>query len=160
VRPWNLFTQIGQDITAKTSFIHARQEPPPMPNFPCLARAAAQALIIMAATMTGTAYTASSPANGDWVAELQGPVQRCQVPQRILFVSGDAIIGGKIMFGGRAYYPRGRMEETLETSFALVRRYGDPAPLVSISGRADGGWNGEWAAAGEGCTGTARIFER
>jgi hypothetical protein len=131
-----------------------------MPNFPCLARAAARALIIMAATMTGTAFAPASPADGDWVAELQGPVQRCKVPQRILFVSGDAIINGKIMFRGKAYYPRGRMEETLETSFALVRRYGDPAPLVSISAKADGGWNGVWVVAGEGCSGTARILER
>jgi hypothetical protein len=104
--------------------------------------------------------TAPHASDGKRVAELGGPVQRCNVPQRIPFVEGDTIIGGKIMFRGRAYYPRGRLEETLETSLALVRRYGDPAPLVRITGKADGSWSGEWVAAGKGCKGKAKISRR
>jgi hypothetical protein len=104
--------------------------------------------------------TAAFAGDGNWVAELRGPIKRCKVPRRILFVEGDAIIGGKIMFRGRAYYPYGRLEESLETNLSLIRRYGDPAPLVRITGRADGSWSGEWVAAGKGCKGAAKISKR
>jgi hypothetical protein len=114
---------------------------------------------LIAAVFLAAPFPANSQ-DGKWVAELGGPVQLCEVPRRIPFVEGDAIIDGKIMFRGRAYYPRGRLEETLETSLALVRRYGDPAPLVRITGKADGSWSGEWVAAGKGCSGTARFLAR
>jgi hypothetical protein len=99
-------------------------------------------------------------ANGSWRAELGGPAKRCNVPQRILFVSGDAIISGEITFRNKKYYPRGRLEDTFEADLALVRRYGDPNPLVSIKAKADGTWNGKWAAAGKDCAGPVRIVPR
>lgn len=103
---------------------------------------------------------AAAAADGGWAAELRGPVQRCQVPQRILFIAYDAIISGKITFRGKTYYPRGRLEDTLETEFALVTRYGDPKPLVSITGKANGRWGGEWASGQTGCKGKVRISPR
>jgi hypothetical protein len=95
-----------------------------------------------------------------WRAELDGPIKRCKVPDRILFLANDAIITGKIIFRNKTYTPSGRLEDTLETELFLVRRYGDPKPLVALRAKADGRWNGKWAAAGEDCAGRVRIVPR
>jgi hypothetical protein len=120
----------------------------------------ASAIAACAALAAPILLTAAAAADGGWVAELRGPVQRCQVPQRILFIADDAIISGEITFRGKTYYPRGRLEDTLETEFALVTRYGDPKPLVVIEAEADGSWGGNWNAAGKGCAGRVRIVRR
>jgi hypothetical protein len=95
-----------------------------------------------------------------WRAELGGPAKRCRVPESILFVVGDAIIEGKIIFQRRTYYPRGRLEDNLDTGFSLVRRSDDPKPLVTVTAKAGGGWNGKWTSPGNACTGAARIVPR
>jgi hypothetical protein len=95
-----------------------------------------------------------------WRVELAGPVARCRVPGRFVFVAADAIISGKIAFRGQIYYPRGRLEDTFAVQVLLVRRIDDPKPLVDISGQADGTWSGLWRAAGSGCTGAARVSPR
>jgi hypothetical protein len=116
----------------------------------------------MAAVFGATFLSAEEPvvANGAWRAELGGPAKRCNVPQRILFISGDAIISGEITFRNNKYYPRGRLEDTFEADLALVRRHGDPNPLVSIKAKVDEIWNGKWAAAGKDCAGPVRIVPR
>jgi hypothetical protein len=125
--------------------------------------------IMFAAAMAATALCseavrASEPEalafHYKWRAELDGPTERCKVPEKILFLADDAIIGGKIKFRGKTYYPRGRLETTLETKFFLVTRYDDPKPLVFIEGKAGGGWNGTWASTQPGCKGAVRISPR
>jgi hypothetical protein len=151
-----------QYIPAKMRFVTAhrakRHGPVKMSKLHTRTATVIGAFVILAAPILLTAAVAA--ADGDWVAELRGPVQRCQVPQRILFIADDAIINGQITFQGKTYYPRGRLEDTLESEFALVTRYGDPKPLVSITGKANGRWGGEWVAGRKGCKGAARISQR
>jgi hypothetical protein len=135
-----------------------RDEPAKMSKLYCLKTNAIGACAALAAPILLTAALAA--VDGGWAAELRGPVQRCQVPQRILFVAFDAIISGKITFRGKTYYPRGRLEDTLETELSLVTRYGDPTPLVVIAAKADGSWNGEWMSPGKDCAGRVRILPR
>jgi hypothetical protein len=116
--------------------------------------------ILAIAAIAAPAGALDSDPGYRWQAELDGPVRRCGVPKRILFVMADAIVGGKIRFEGVTYIPRGRIETTLETKIALVRFHGDPKPLVSIAGRADGTWTGSWTSPRSNCTGRARISVR
>lgn len=95
-----------------------------------------------------------------WRAELDGPMRACRVPARILFVVADAIIAGKVSFGGKVYFPRGRIEDSLATELKLVRFYDDPRPLVKLTGVANGKWNGVWTSPRPGCSGRARIAAR
>jgi hypothetical protein len=120
-------------------------------------------LLILMAVFSGVAQGSPTADQGYlWRAELDGPTQRCKVPPRILFVMADAIIGGKIKFGGVTYYPNGRIEteSRMETSFSLIRFSGDKRPLVTITAIADGNWNGTWTARGAGCSGKARVVSR
>jgi hypothetical protein len=95
-----------------------------------------------------------------WQAELNGPTQRCNVPKQIKFVVADAIIGGEIRFGKIAYFPRGRLEDTKDVEFSLIRFYDDKRPLITVSAKADGAWNGMWTSRAKGCAGKARVLPR
>jgi hypothetical protein len=95
-----------------------------------------------------------------WQAELAGPTQKCRVPARILFVVADAIVGGKIKYGKTTYVPKGRVEDNRDAVLSLIRFYDDPKPLVSLTAKADGTWNGIWTSQKKGCTGKARLLPR
>jgi hypothetical protein len=95
-----------------------------------------------------------------WRAELDGPTRECRVPPRFLFVMADAIISGRIKFGGKNYFPKGRIENSRAADVMLVRFHDDPRPLVKLTAIADGSWNGEWVSSRPGCTGRVLIVER
>jgi hypothetical protein len=118
--------------------------------------------VLLGGLLVWASVATAMEAGYGWRAELDGPTQRCKVPPRILFVMADAIIGGKIKFGGVTYYPNGRIEteSRMETSFSLIRFSGDKRPLVTITAIADGNWNGTWTARGAGCSGKARVVSR
>jgi len=93
-----------------------------------------------------------------WRVELFGPTERCRVPARIPFSVADAIIGGRVLFNGRVYWPRGRMEDDGRIALTLIRTSVDRRPLVHVEGAAGG--PGRWSAALPGCAGAARIMPR
>jgi hypothetical protein len=95
-----------------------------------------------------------------WQAELRGPTQKCNVPQRVKFVVADAIISGKIQFGKTTYVPNGRLEDSRAIELSLIRFYDDKRPLVTLIANADGTWNGTWTSRKKGCTGKVRVTPR
>jgi hypothetical protein len=95
-----------------------------------------------------------------WQAELMGPTQKCDIPKRIKSVVADAIIKGKISLGNKIYFPQGRLEDSRDMELSLIRFYDDKTPLLTLSAKADGTWNGIWTAKGKDCTGKVRVLPR
>ena len=118
--------------------------------------------VLLGVFLVWASIATAMEAGHGWRADLDGPTKRCKVPQHILFVEGDAIISGKINFGGVTYYAKGRIEIAggMETSLSLIRFHDDKKPLVTINAIADGTWNGTWTARNAGCSGEARIANR
>lgn len=116
--------------------------------------------VLCAAQATGAAAKNETSVGYFWLAELAGPTQKCRVPNRIRFVVADAIIGGGIKFAQKAYFPKGRFEDSFDVELSLVRFYGDPRPLVSLAAKANGTWNGKWTSQKKNCTGKVRVKPR
>jgi hypothetical protein len=95
-----------------------------------------------------------------WRAELNGPTQKCNVPQQIKFVLADAIVNGQIQFEKTTYFPKGRLEDSRAMELSLIRFYNDKKPLVTLTAKADGTWNGTWTSSKKGCTGKVRVVPR